>query len=118
MNFPVPWRCLLPSEAVDFLVYDDSAVLRDLSVRTGAMIDVSGERDTPARLSDRIVTISGLADQKEGACGGIIERLRRLQDLLAPEDIGYFVIVVPASAVPVIVGAKGANIKEVLEHSQ
>ena len=33
-------------------------------------------------------------------------------------QLGYFVIVVPASAVPVIVGAKGANIKEVLEHSE
>lgn len=31
------------------------------SNRTGAMIDVSGQRDTPKRLSDRIITISGQA---------------------------------------------------------
>ena len=31
------------------------------SNRTGAMIDVFGQRDTPKRLSDRIITISGQA---------------------------------------------------------
>ena len=31
------------------------------SNKTGAMIDVSGDRDTPKRLSDRIITISGQA---------------------------------------------------------
>lgn len=39
------------------------------------MIDVSGQRDTPQRLSDRIITISGQAEQKEGACLGIVEAL-------------------------------------------
>eukprot|EP00930_Biecheleria_cincta_P062935 TRINITY_DN48398_c0_g1_i1.p1 TRINITY_DN48398_c0_g1~~TRINITY_DN48398_c0_g1_i1.p1 ORF type:complete len:711 (+),score=157.14 TRINITY_DN48398_c0_g1_i1:79-2211(+) len=113
MNFPVPWRCLLPQEAVDFVTHDSNAILRQLSDRTGAMIDVSGERDTPRRLSDRIVTISGQVDQKESACLGIVEKLRRLQDIL-DDEIGFFVIIVPATAVPVIVGAKGATISEVL----
>lgn len=113
MNFPVPWRCLLPQEAIDFVTHDSNAILRQLSDRTGAMIDVSGERDTPRRLSDRIVTISGQADQKESACLGIVQKLRRLQDILE-DDIGFFVIIVPATAVPVIVGAKGATIGEVL----
>ena len=45
------------------------------SSKTGAMIDVSGPRDTPQRLSDRIITISGQAEQKEGACLGIVEAL-------------------------------------------
>ncbi|CAE8685048.1 unnamed protein product, partial [Polarella glacialis] len=114
MNFPVPWRCLLPHEVVDFVTYESNAILRELSNRTGALIDVSGVQDTPNRLSDRIVTISGQADQKERACLGIVEKLRKLQDLQDPQEIGFFVIIVPATAVPVVVGAKGATISEVL----
>ncbi|CAK9011581.1 unnamed protein product [Durusdinium trenchii] len=113
MNFPVPWRCLLPHEAVDFVTYNNHEILTDLSNKTGAMIDVSGDRDTPKRLSDRIITISGQANQKEGACLGIVEKLRKLQDLLDSE-VGFFVIIVPATAIPVIVGIKGATIAEVL----
>eukprot|EP00928_Gymnodinium_smaydae_P002503 TRINITY_DN1089_c0_g1_i1.p1 TRINITY_DN1089_c0_g1~~TRINITY_DN1089_c0_g1_i1.p1 ORF type:complete len:741 (+),score=154.81 TRINITY_DN1089_c0_g1_i1:199-2421(+) len=117
MNFPVPWRCLLPSEAVDYVVYDSNAVLRELSDRSGALIDVSGEHDTPKRLSDRILTISGLAEQKELACRGIVERLRKLQDLHFDDNIGFFVVIVPAAAVPVVVGQKGATIREIMGDS-
>lgn len=58
------------------------------------MIDVSGDRDTPKRLSDRIITISGQAgglmclhllqlyqsqaDQKERACLGIVQCSERM----------------------------------------
>lgn len=105
-------------EAADFILYNGSAVLRDLSDVTGAMIDVSGDRDTPKRLSDRIVTISGQVEQKEGACRGIVQKLRKLQDLQDDKDIGFFVIIVPASSVPVVVGAQGANIKEVLASAE
>eukprot|EP00929_Paragymnodinium_shiwhaense_P105492 TRINITY_DN70558_c0_g1_i1.p1 TRINITY_DN70558_c0_g1~~TRINITY_DN70558_c0_g1_i1.p1 ORF type:complete len:767 (+),score=157.03 TRINITY_DN70558_c0_g1_i1:103-2403(+) len=118
MNFPVPWRCLLPSEAVDFVTYNGNAILRELSDLHGAMIDVSGERDSPPRLSDRILTISGLAEQKEGACRGIVDKLRRLQDLQSPEELGIFVIILPAAAIPVVVGAKGVTIKEIIEGSR
>eukprot|EP00439_Symbiodinium_sp_Y106_P037807 s878_g4.t1 len=114
MNFPVPWRCLLPQEAVDFVTYNNNEILAHLSDNTGALIDVSGSRDTPSRLSDRIVTISGQAEQKARACLGIVQKLRKLQDLLDSE-IGFFVIIVPATAIPVIVGIKGATIAEVLE---
>ncbi|CAE7466018.1 unnamed protein product [Symbiodinium natans] len=114
MNFPVPWRCLLPQEAVDFVTYNNNEILANLSDNTGALIDVSGSRDTPSRLSDRIVTISGQAEQKARACLGIVQKLRKLQDLLDSE-IGFFVIIVPATAIPVIVGIKGATIAEVLE---
>lgn len=117
MNFPVPWRCLLPSEAVDFVTYNNGALIRELSDKTGAGIDISSERDTPRRLSDRIVTISGQAPQKEMACRGIVDRLRRLQDLQDVSEPGFFVIIVPAGAVPVIVGAKGVTINEVLANS-
>lgn len=114
MNFPVPWRCLIPSEAVDFLAYNNGAILQDLAHQSGAMIHISSEQDTPKRLSDRILTISGQADQKEAACKGVVLRLRTLQDLQDPRELGFFVIVVPATSVPVIVGAKGATINEVL----
>ncbi|CAE7031952.1 unnamed protein product [Symbiodinium sp. CCMP2592] len=100
------------SEAVDFVTYNNNEILA--SDNTGALIDVSGSRDTPSRLSDRIVTISGQAEQKARACLGIVQKLRKLQDLLDSE-IGFFVIIVPATAIPVIVGIKGATIAEVLE---
>ncbi|CAK9062778.1 Protein BTR1 (Binding to ToMV RNA 1) [Durusdinium trenchii] len=106
-------RAVFRGKAVDFVTYNNHEILTDLSNKTGAMIDVSGDRDTPKRLSDRIITISGQANQKEGACLGIVEKLRKLQDLLDSE-VGFFVIIVPATAIPVIVGIKGATIAEVL----
>jgi len=77
---------------------------------------LSGEGDAPASLSDKILTISGNVEQKEAACRRIVDKLRVLQDVVDQEP-GVFVIIVPSSAAPAVIGTKGSQIKEVIELS-
>merc|ERR1719450_864722 len=83
---------------------------------TGAVVDISGEGETPETLSDKICTVSGSVEQKEAACRRIVDRLRDLQEV-ADQEPGVFVIIVPSCAAPVVVGQKGSQIKEVIELS-
>eukprot|EP00439_Symbiodinium_sp_Y106_P046444 s5139_g5.t3 len=110
MNFPVPWRALLPADAVPTFSGQDG--LREICDATGAGCELSGEGDTPSSLSDKILTISGNVEQKEAACRRIVDKLRVLQ-----EEPGVFVIIVPSTAAPAVIGSKGAQIKEVIELS-
>jgi len=114
MNFPVPWRALLPSDAVS--TFSGSDGLREICDLTGAGCELSGEGDVPASLSDKILTISGNVEQKEAACRRIVDKLRVLQDVVDQEP-GVFVIIVPSSAAPAVIGSKGAQIREVIELS-
>lgn len=114
MNFPVPWRALLPADAVS--TFSGSDGLREICDLTGAGCELSGEGDVPASLSDKILTISGNVEQKEAACRRIVDKLRVLQDVVDQEP-GVFVIIVPSSAAPAVIGSKGAQIREVIELS-
>eukprot|EP00439_Symbiodinium_sp_Y106_P043597 s5139_g5.t1 len=114
MNFPVPWRALLPADAVPTFSGQDG--LREICDATGAGCELSGEGDTPSSLSDKILTISGNVEQKEAACRRIVDKLRVLQEVIDQEP-GVFVIIVPSTAAPAVIGSKGAQIKEVIELS-
>eukprot|EP00929_Paragymnodinium_shiwhaense_P016304 TRINITY_DN12457_c0_g1_i1.p1 TRINITY_DN12457_c0_g1~~TRINITY_DN12457_c0_g1_i1.p1 ORF type:complete len:664 (+),score=137.20 TRINITY_DN12457_c0_g1_i1:90-2081(+) len=116
MNFPVPWRALLPLDAVAEVCGPNNATLRDICSSSGAGIDVSGEGETPATLSDKICTLSGLVEQKETACRRIVDCLRRIQEV-ADQEPGVFVVIVPSSAAPAVIGTKGSQIKEIIELS-
>eukprot|EP00971_Amphidinium_carterae_P028401 559307-Amphidinium_carterae.1 len=115
MNFPVPWRVLVPIDAVDVLqnhVYG----LKEISVETGALLHLSGEAETPATLQDKIVTLSGTVEQKEAACRRTVDKLRDFQDV-SVEEPGVVVMLVPSRAVPMVIGQKGSQIKEVIDLS-
>ncbi|CAE7918396.1 BTR1, partial [Symbiodinium necroappetens] len=114
MNFPVPWRALLPADAVPTFSGQDG--LREICDATGAGCELTGEGDTPSSLSDKILTISGNVEQKEAACRRIVDKLRVLQEVIDQEP-GVFVIIVPSAAAPAVIGSKGAQIKEVIELS-
>ncbi|CAE7441761.1 BTR1 [Symbiodinium sp. CCMP2456] len=141
MNFPVPWRALLPAWAsgvdlgsasdvlgalTDFRAlrlwadavptFSGQDGLREICDATGAGCELSGEGDTPSSLSDKILTISGNVEQKEAACRRIVDKLRVLQEVIDQEP-GVFVIIVPSAAAPAVIGSKGAQIKEVIELS-
>lgn len=116
MNFPVPWRALLPVDAVQEVAGPNGSGLRQISDATGAGVDISKDGETPASLSDKICTISGSIEQKEAACRRIVDKLRTLQEV-ADQEPGVFVIIVPSNAAPVVVGSRGVQIKEVIELS-
>eukprot|EP00441_Pelagodinium_beii_P031622 CAMPEP_0197640738 /NCGR_PEP_ID=MMETSP1338-20131121/14919_1 /TAXON_ID=43686 ORGANISM="Pelagodinium beii, Strain RCC1491" /NCGR_SAMPLE_ID=MMETSP1338 /ASSEMBLY_ACC=CAM_ASM_000754 /LENGTH=668 /DNA_ID=CAMNT_0043213609 /DNA_START=16 /DNA_END=2018 /DNA_ORIENTATION=+ len=114
MNFPVPWRALLPIDVVPVLTSSNG--LREICDMTGAGCEISGDGETPPTLNDKICTISGAIEQKEAACRRIVDKLRVLQEV-ADQEPGVFVIIVPSSAAPAVVGSKGSQIKEVIELS-
>eukprot|EP00913_Durusdinium_trenchii_P009160 g8609.t1 len=144
MNFPVPWRALLPVDAVS--TFSGADGLREICDLTGAGCELSGDGDVPASLADKILTISGNVEQKEAACRRVVDKLRVLQDVVDQEllrrnctkhikdpkstrdsrvdshidrrqEPGVFVIIVPSSAAPAVIGTKGSQIKEVIELS-
>jgi len=116
MNFPVPWRALLPLDAVPELTGRGAIALKEICDATGAGVDISNEGETPQTLSDKICTISGSVEQKEAATRRIVDKLRSLQEV-ADQEPGVFVIIVPSCAAPMVVGQKGSQIKEVIELS-
>lgn len=112
----VPWRCLVPSDAVNDIVGRHGANLQVLTESSGAVIKISQEGETPATLADKIVSFGGLVEQKENACAQIVRMLRQMQGVRDNEP-GVFVIIVPQISAPVIVGAKGAQIRSIMEQS-
>lgn len=116
MNFPVPWRALLPSDALEVLTGPNGSILREICNASGASVEISGEGETPETLSDKIVTISGAVEQKEAATRRAVDKLRVLQEV-ADQEPGVFVIIVPSCAAPMVVGQRGTQIKEVIELS-
>ncbi|CAE7453536.1 Khsrp, partial [Symbiodinium sp. CCMP2456] len=76
--------------------------------------NVSGDRDTPRALTDRIVTIQGDPEQIEKACREVIRIVHRSQELDDSEH-GVFVTVVPAGAVEHIIGPGGDTIEKLVE---
>merc|ERR1740130_1247056 len=110
MPFLVPWRCLVPLDGLSCVQGPGGEGDGGLSEATGAEVRVSTEDEAPNTLSDKIVTISGLASQKEEAGRLILERLWKCQGI-APSEDGIFVLICPTSAVGAIIGTKGAKIK-------
>jgi len=111
MNGAVPWRCAVPAEAAPLVVgiFNWELGVRRVTDPSGAIFTISKEEEAPKALSDKIVTVWGLEDQKTAACGMVVSRVRQTQRLSDSEP-GTFVIIVPRRAVPDIMGANDARI--------
>lgn len=96
-----PFRCLIPAEAVGLIVGRNNSTVQQICSESGADIHVSGVRDTPPPLSDRIVTISGEVLQRKSAISFIVHRLFQAQEV-ADNMGGIFVVVVPTAATHLI----------------
>ncbi|CAK0870555.1 unnamed protein product, partial [Prorocentrum cordatum] len=108
--------CLVPREAAGLVIGPGGSGLRQIYRETSAHVTVSGEGDTPAALTDRVVTISGGADQKAAACREIVRIVHRSQDV--PEGAeGVFVALVPAPSAGFVVGPQGATVSALVETS-
>mmetsp|Transcript_3135 Transcript_3135/g.7302 ORF Transcript_3135/g.7302 Transcript_3135/m.7302 type:complete len:355 (-) Transcript_3135:23-1087(-) len=113
----VPYRCLVPQDSVSFIIGKGGATIRQMSESSGAALSISKDTETPKTLGDKIVTIAGINSAKEAACREVVRKLRKMQgveDFLEP---GVFVIIIPEMSAPVVVGAKGAQIKSIMEQS-
>jgi len=116
MDGTVPWRCLVPADAVAFLIGKGGANIRELGETSGCRVAISKEGETPSTLADKIISFSGLVEQKGHACGMVLRKLRQMQGVMDHEP-GVFVIIIPQISAPVIIGSKGAQIKAIMEQS-
>eukprot|EP00421_Protoceratium_reticulatum_P043838 CAMPEP_0168455726 /NCGR_PEP_ID=MMETSP0228-20121227/50904_1 /TAXON_ID=133427 /ORGANISM="Protoceratium reticulatum, Strain CCCM 535 (=CCMP 1889)" /LENGTH=204 /DNA_ID=CAMNT_0008470591 /DNA_START=18 /DNA_END=629 /DNA_ORIENTATION=- len=116
MDGQVPWRCLVPADAVAFIIGKGGQNIREISETSGARVAISKEGETPSTLADKIVTFGGLVEQKESACGQVLKKMRQMQGV-GDHEPGVFVIIVPQISAPVIIGSKGAQIKGIMEQS-
>mmetsp|Transcript_123873 Transcript_123873/g.246516 ORF Transcript_123873/g.246516 Transcript_123873/m.246516 type:complete len:755 (-) Transcript_123873:312-2576(-) len=91
-----PFRCLIPAQAVGLIVGRNNTTVQQIRRESGAEIHVSGVRDTPPPLSDRIVTISGEVLQRTSAIRFIVHRLFQAQEV--DDRDGIFVVLVPTAA--------------------
>jgi len=96
-----PFRCLIPAEAVGLIVGKNNNTVQQICRDSGAEIHVSGVRDTPPPLSDRVVTISGDVLQRKSAIRFIVHRLFQAQEV-ADDKGGIFVVVVPTTTTHLI----------------
>ncbi|CAE7272132.1 Nova1 [Symbiodinium sp. CCMP2592] len=112
----VPYRCLVPADAVSFLIGKGGANIRQVGDASGASISISKEGDTPKTLADKIVTIGGTRGSKDAACREVVRKLRQMQGVEEMEP-GVFVIIIPQVSAPVVIGSKGAQIKSIMEQS-
>ncbi|CAK8991861.1 unnamed protein product [Durusdinium trenchii] len=110
----VPCCCLVPSDAAGLIIGRGGATVRQICEESKAQVNVSGDRDTPKALSDRIVTIQGTHEQMETALREVIRLVHRSQELDGAEE-GIFVTVVPCGAVEHVVGPGGEHIRELVE---
>lgn len=114
MGFTIPWRCLIPVDAVESIFGADGGTT--ISNESGAGVSISTEDEAPQTLSDKIVTISGSVEEKEKACHFIMKDLWTSQGIGSDED-GIFVLIVPSNYVGAIIGPKGVKIKEIMQTS-
>jgi len=113
----IPWRCLVPADAVGILIGKEGANIRQMTETSGATLTFSQDGDLPATLADKIVVIGGSSEQqKQSACSQVLKKMRQMQGVIDGEP-AVFVIVVPQTSCPVIIGAKGAQIKAIMQES-
>jgi hypothetical protein len=116
MAAPVPYRCLVPHDAIGLLIGRGGSSVRQISKDSGAEINVSGDGDTPPSLSDRIVTLCGGREQKEAACRQVVQKLYQFQ-AVADDEPGIFVMLLPSMSAEFVIGTKGEKLRALIEES-
>lgn len=116
MAAPVPFRCLVPADAAGLILGRGGGGLRQIFRETGAEVSLLAEDEVPETLADKVLVIRGTAAQKEQALRRVVGQLRQAQ-CVEPDEEAVFVAAVPGPAVAAVVGAGGAQIREVAESS-
>ena len=115
-NFFVPYRCLIPPECAGYVIGTGATLLKRVTEDTGAHISVIQKDASPKGLSDRIVVISGSLRSRNDALCWMIERIRKYFDK-TDRDRDMFVCLIPDTAAPLVIGARGAVIKKIRDDS-
>lgn len=111
----MPYRCLVPAELTEPADGLGESIADSISKETGACVKISDGTDTPS-ISDRIVSISGTANQQAAACRHVVIRLRIAQGV-DNANKALFVVLVPSSAAGAVVGAKGQKVINLMKTS-
>jgi hypothetical protein len=116
-KFFVPYRCLIPPDAVGSIVGRNAVLLRSLVEETGVEVQVLRSEENPRALDDRIVVLNGPQKSKDDGLLWLLSKLREHFRKRSDESI-TFVAIVPSLAVPSIVGSRGAYVREMTNKSR
>jgi len=116
MECSPPIRCLLPGDAIGFIIGKAGATIKQITDETGARIDLIKENDAPHTLSDKICIIQGSEEGKKGALRMILQKLWLAQSF-TEKDPAVMVLMVPQNGAGGIVGARGAIITDICTHT-
>ena len=110
-----PYLCLVP---VDLLgsVTETTHEVDKIAKKTGAALKLNSQ-DHVKDLVDVVMSIKGTLNQKEDAIFEVIDYIRYCLKL-ADSDDGMFVMLIPEGVAPMIIGRKGATIREIREDSR
>ena len=116
-SFMVPYRCLIPPDAVGIIIGKGAVILRSLVHSTGIEVQVLRSEENPRGLDDRMVILNGSQKSKSKALSWLLQKLRD-HFRKRPDDLMTFVALVPAVATASIIGNRGASIREISHRSR
>ena len=71
----VPWRCLVPQEAVPIIIGKGGRNIRQTCHTSGAEVEIPKKGEASDSLADKVVTIKGTEEQQEKACLQVLKKL-------------------------------------------
>jgi len=105
------WIMLVPAQSSGAIIGPKGARIKEIQQMSGATVDV--EKDVDWGVSEKMVTIKGDSEQKMEGAKEVMKAVFNIS-----EDEGYkqsMHFLVPPQSVPLIVGQRGAQIKELQE---
>ena len=115
-DFLVPYRCLVPQDSTGALIGKNGVLLKALVSETGAEVHFLRSEENPRGLEDRIMTLQGPFRVKEAALHWVLARLRE-QSRRSDSEKTVFVCLVPEVAASLIIGVRGATIRDLSSKS-
>ena len=116
-DFCIPFRCLIPPDAVGSIVGKGAVALRSLVQDTGVEVQVLKSDENPRGLEDRLVIMNGSERSKEKALSWLLNKLRD-HFRKRRDDVMTFVTLVPGAAIPAIIGNRGSCIRDISDRSR
>lgn len=111
----VPYCLLAPEKSIGAIIGPKGETIQGIQTKTETSIDVA-KRHEAGGFGEKLVVIKGDSDQKLGA---VKELASVIYESAEDEDEKNkeLVILIPATSVPLVIGSRGAKIKELQEES-
>ncbi|CAE8723965.1 unnamed protein product, partial [Polarella glacialis] len=112
MAYSVPLKCLVPVDAAGFIIGKAGSTVKQICEETGAAVSMLGASEVPRTLGDKVVSVTGNAQQKVDACRHLVDKLRHIQQV-KPQEAAVFVTIVPQASARAIVGEGGEQLRSI-----